>query len=154
MEFLSPQEHATLSEKLEALKANRPALSRRIAEARALGDLRENADYHAAREDQAMEEAEIKQLEARLKDAKILDETQKLDDVVFVGSTVKLREVDSGDEDIYRLVGVATNDPTLDYFEVTPNSPMGEALMKARLGDVVRVDAPRKTMRFEVVEIL
>ena len=154
MEFLSPEEHVKLSEKLAALKANRPVLSRRIAEARALGDLKENADYHAAREDQAMEEADIKQLEARLKDASILDESQKLDDVVFVGSTVKLREVDSGDEDVYRLVGEATNDPTLEYFEVTPNSPMGEALMKARLGDVVRVDAPRKTMRFEVVEIL
>ncbi len=154
MEFLNPEEHQKLSDRLAKLKANRPVISERIAEARALGDLKENADYHAAREDQAMEEAEIKELEKRLSEVKVLEEGSIVDGVVFVGATVKLREVDTGDEDIYRLVGDATNDPMLDYVEVTPNSPMGEALMKARVGETIRVDAPRKTVRFEVMEIL
>lgn len=154
MEFLTPEEHAKLSDRLAKLKANRPVLSERIAEARALGDLKENADYHAAREDQAMEESEIKELEARLADVKVIDEAPQVEDVVFVGATVKLREIGTGDEEIYRLVGEATNDPSLDYLEVTPGSPMGESLMKARVGETIRVDTPRATVRFEVVEIL
>jgi len=84
----------------------------------------------------------------------VLEEGSIVEGVVFVGATVKMREVDSGDEDVYRLVGEATNDPLLDYVEVTPNSPMGEALMKARVGETIRVDAPRKTARFEILEIL
>ena len=154
MDFLTPQEHDKLDARLQKLIGNRITLSTRIAEARALGDLKENADYHAAREDQAMEESEIKELTKRLKEANIIDETNQVEDLVFVGATVKLREVDSGDEEIYRLVGDATNDPELEYFEVTPNSPMGESLMKARVGETIRVDTPRKTLRFEIVEIL
>jgi len=74
--------------------------------------------------------------------------------VVFLGATVVLREVDTGDEDTYRLVGESSNNPLLDYVEVTLNSPMGESLMKARVGEIVKVDAPRGTVRFEVVEIV
>ncbi|PKL33578.1 MAG: hypothetical protein CVV40_00580, partial [Planctomycetes bacterium HGW-Planctomycetes-2] len=60
----------------------------------------------------------------------------------------------SGDEDLYRLVGESTGSATLEYIEVTASSPMGESLMKARIGEVIRVDAPRRVMRFEIVEIL
>ena len=154
MEFLTPQEHEKLSDRLKKLIGNRITLSTRIAEARAMGDLKENADYHAAREDQAMEESEIKELTKRRKDVKVIDESVQVEDMGFVGATVKLREIDSGDEEIYRLVGDATNDPSLDYYEVTPNSPMGESLMKARVGETIRVDTPHKTLRFEILEIL
>ncbi|MDX2114921.1 MAG: transcription elongation factor GreA [Planctomycetota bacterium] len=154
MEFVTPAEKAKLDARLAALKSNRPVLATRIAEARALGDLKENADYHAAREDQAMEEAEIRALEQRLAAVKVLEEGTIVEGVVFVGATVKLREVDSGDEEIYKLVGEASASMAADYVEVTATSPMGEALMKARIGEIIRVDAPRKVMRFEVVEIL
>ena len=154
MDFITAEERDTLVARLEKLKANRPVLAQRIAEARALGDLKENADYHAAREDQAMEEADIRSLEERLTNAKVLEDTPTVEGMVFLGATVRLREVDSGDEDLYRLVGESTNNAMLDYVEVTTNSPMGEALMKARIGEVIRVDAPRKVMRFEIVEIL
>lgn len=154
MDFLTPAEKATLQGRLDAMKARRPILVARIAEARSLGDLKENADYHAAREDQAMDEAEIRQLQTRLASAKVLTEAPMVDGVVFLGATVKLREVDSGDEDLYRLVGEASGGAAMDYVEVTVTSPMGEALMKARIGEVIRVDAPRKVMRFEVVQIL
>lgn len=155
MEFITRDEHARLSERLSQLKSNRPVLATRIAEARALGDLKENADYHAAREDQAMEEAEIRTLEQRLAAAKVLDENAPTaDGVVFLGATVRLREVDTGDEDLYRLVGEMSPSPPADYVEVTANSPMGESLMKARVGETIRVDAPRKVMRFEIVEIV
>ncbi len=154
MELITPDEKARLKSRLDELKHRRPELSQRIADARALGDLRENADYHAAREDQAMDEAELRALEARLSAAKVITDMPVVEGVVFLGATVKLREVDSGEEELYRLVGEMTGDTTLDYVEVTASSPMGESLMKARIGEVIRVDAPRRVMRFEVVEIL
>lgn len=154
MEFLTPDEKKQLEEKLARLIANRPVLSQRIAEARELGDLKENAEYHAAREEQGLEEAEIRQLTERLENSQVIEEGDTPDDVVFLGATVVLREVDTGDEDTYRLVGESSNDPMLDYVEVTTTSPMGESLMKARVGEVVKVDAPKGTVRFEVMEIL
>lgn len=154
MEFLTQEERDMLQTRLDKLRANRPILALRIAEARALGDLKENADYHAAREDQAMEEADIRSLEERLAGVKVLESATAVEGLVFLGATVRLREVDSGDEDLYRLVGESTGSATLEYIEVTASSPMGESLMKARIGEVIRVDAPRRVMRFEIVEIL
>ncbi len=154
MEFLTPDEKAKLDARMAQLKANRPVLAQRIADARALGDLRENADYHAAREDQAMEEAEMRALDARLAGAKVIEAGSMVEGMVFLGATVRLREVDSGDEDVYRIVGESSGGVSMEYVEVTATSPMGEALMKARVGEVIRVDAPRRVMRFEIVEIL
>lgn len=154
MEFITADEHRGLESKLAELKAQRPILSKRIAEARALGDLKENADYHAARDDQGLNEAEIRRLEERLKRAQVADESQVPKDIVFLGSVVKLRDVEAGDEDLYKLVGEATGRFDSDEIEVTVTSPMGEALMKARVGDVVRVDLPKGTKRFEVLELL
>lgn len=153
MEFITKGERETLEGRLASLKGNRPVISQRIAEARALGDLKENGDYHAAREQQGMEESEIRRLEERLARAQVVEEGGKAADVVFLGSTVKLRDVDKGDEDLFRLVGEASASGDEDYVEVTASSPMGEALMKARLGEVIRVNAPRGVKRFEVVEI-
>lgn len=154
MEFITADEKKMLEERLATLRANRPVLSQRIAEARANGDLKENADYHAAREEQGMQEADIRRLEERLAKASIVDASSVVEGVVFVGATVKLREVDSGDEELYKLVGEASGSTSYDIVEVTVNSPMGESLLKARIGEVIKVDAPRKTIRFEVVEIL
>ena len=151
MDIITADEKIHLEEKLAVLRAKRPLIVQRIAEARALGDLRENAEYHAAREDQGMNEAEIRRLEERLHSARVVSSESMPTDVVFIGATVKLRDED-GDEDVYRLVGETTGNG--DIVEVTANSPMGEALMKARVGETVRVDAPRGTIKFLVVEIL
>ncbi|MBX3352843.1 MAG: transcription elongation factor GreA [Phycisphaeraceae bacterium] len=154
MEFLTPEEHASLSAKLAELKKVRPEIAKRIEEARALGDLKENGDYHAAREDQAMNEAEVRRLEERLAGAKVVEKQEGMETIVFIGSTVRLKDLDRGDDDLYKLVGEPSGKVTLEYVEVSVNSPMGEALMKSRVGDTVRVDAPRGVKRFEVVEIL
>lgn len=154
MEFLTPDEHAALSAKLADLKKVRPEIAKRIEEARALGDLKENGDYHAAREDQAMNEAEVRRLEERLAGAKVVEKQEGMETIVFIGSTVRLKDLDRGDDDLYKLVGEPSGKVTLEYVEVSVNSPMGEALMKSRVGDTVRVDAPRGIKRFEVVEIL
>lgn len=154
MNFITPEEKAQLEQLLSNLRANDKQLILRIQEARALGDLRENAEYHAAREDKAMNDAKIKEVEGRLATAQIAGETTVPTDMVFVGVVVRLRDVDRGGDDLYKLVGESTGRFDLDYVEVTTTSPMGVALMKARVGEVVRVDLPRGEKRFEILEIV
>ncbi|MCA9302806.1 MAG: GreA/GreB family elongation factor, partial [Phycisphaerales bacterium] len=114
----------------------------------------ENAEYHAAREQQGLEEAEIRRLEERIGSAQVVDESKQAADVVFIGSTVQLREEGDDEIELYRLVGESTGSSDPEIVEVTATSPMGEALMKARVGEVVRVNAPRGVKRFEIVGIL
>lgn len=154
MDFITAEEKQQLEEKLAERVAFRPVITQRIAEARALGDLKENADYHAAREDQGMNEAEIRRLEERLKSAHVADDSDIPDDMVFLGATVKLRDLSDKDEDLYRLVGESSGNFSMDYIEVTASSPMGESLMKARVGETIKVDLPKGTKRFEILEIV
>ncbi len=154
MDYLSAEEKSRLEAQLKDCVGNRKVISKRIEIARELGDLKENADYHAAREDQGMNEARIRELEHRLSTAVVTDDGSVPTDMVFMGATVKLRDVESGTEDLYRLVGDAAGDLDQDWIEVTPNSPLGEALMKARVGEVVRVALRSGAKRFEIVEIL
>jgi len=153
MDFITADEKLHLEAKLAELRAKRPQIVQRIAEARALGDLRENAEYHAAREDQGMNEAEVRRLEERLSTARVVCSDSVPVDDVLIGATVKLRDED-GDEEVYRLVGESTGRIDGDVMEVTATSPMGEALMKSRVGETVRVDAPRGVIKFLIVEIL
>jgi len=154
MDVITQTEKEKLQSRLKELVDNRPVISERIAEARALGDLKENAEYHAAREQQGLEEAEIRRLEERISSAQVVDETKQAADVVFIGSTVQLREEGDDEIELYRLVGESTDSSDPEIIEVTATSPMGEALMKARVGEVVRVNAPRGVKRFEIVGIL
>lgn len=156
MEMVTQAEKEQIEARLAALVANRGAISQRIAEARAHGDLRENGDYHAAREQQGMDEAEIRRLQDKLSSISVIDEkmSKALADTVFVGCTVKLREEGSGDEDLYKLVGDASPVMPADYFEVTVTSPLGEALLKTKVGDTVRVTTPRGVKRFTVLDIM
>lgn len=154
MNVITPEEKAKLQARLDELVANRPVITNRIAEARELGDLKENAEYHAAREQQGLEEAEIRRLEERLSSAQVVDDARMADGVVFIGSTVRIKEVGDDEIETYRLVGEMSEDDTGDIIEVTASSPFGEALMKARVGETVRVNAPRGVKRFEIVEVL
>ncbi len=154
MEFVTKQEKEKLQARLDGLIANRPVIAERIAEARAQGDLKENADYHAARDDQGLEEAEIRRLEKRLKDAQVADDIDVPEDMVFLGAVVRLKDMDDGTDDLYKLVGEATGSFDADEIEVTTQSPMGESLMKSRVGETIRVDLPRGAKRFEIVEIV
>lgn len=165
MDFVTAEEKADLERKLQDLVDNRPAISQRIAEARALGDLKENGDYHAAKEEQGIQEAEIKRLTDRLSRVSVVDDAHKGMGIVFVGATVRIQEVEEDDKkkgawkpvddpETVRLVGEATGNMTGDVFEATLNSPFGEALLKARVGDVVSVRGPRGMKKFEVKEIV
>lgn len=156
MEIITPQEKETLQARLRALLENRPVITQRIQEARELGDLKENAEYHAARELQGQEEAEIRRLEDRLAKVQVVEGggASKQAGVVFLGSIVKLREEGSDEDELYKLVGEASNDDADDYIEVTVNSPMGEALMKASVGETISVRAPRGVKKFLIVELV
>ncbi|MAH65938.1 MAG: transcription elongation factor GreA [Phycisphaerae bacterium] len=154
MEFITKADKEKLETDLRDLHSKGKEIIERIAEARALGDLKENAEYHAAREDQALNNERIKQIEERLATAQVTDDMDIPEDMVFVGATVRLKEIASGDEDIYKIVGSASNDFTLDYIEVTSTSPLGSALMKARVGEIVRVDLPKGATQFEILELI
>ena len=157
---MTAEDKAGLEEELQALKGKRIMLSDRIGRARELGDLSENAEYHAAKEDQGHNERKIRDLEKQLASAVVVGDQDAPDGMVFIGATVRLRNVRSGEEDLYRLVGEGSGagggggGGDADYIEVTPNSPMGLALMKAEVGSTIRVDLPRGEKRFEIVEIV
>lgn len=154
MLYITPEEKARLQAEHDERTGNRKTISARIEAARELGDLKENAEYHAAREDQGLNEAKIRELEEKLKTAIVTDTSQVPDDVVFLGATVRLRNTKNDREETYRLVGESTGNIDEDVLEVTPSSPLGEALMKTRVGDTVRVTTRRGEKQFEVVEIL
>ena len=154
MEFVTREEKAALEIELRELIHRRKEITNRIGEARAMGDLKENAEYHSAREDQGLNERKIRELELRIKTAQIGDDVDVPDDMVFLGAIVRLKELNSGDVDLYKIVGTATNDLTLDHLEVTTTSPLGEALVKSRVGETVRVDLPKGATQFEILEIL
>ncbi len=153
VEMITPQEREQLVARMEELKGKRMDLVKRIAEARAQGDLKENADYHAARDDQGLNEAEIRRLEDRIKNAHVADSDSVPSDMVHLGSIIKLKDLANGSEDLYKLVGESSGKFDSDEIEVTVSSPMGDALLKARVGETIRVDLPRGTKRFEIVEL-
>ena len=84
----------------------------------------------------------------------IADSSEIPDDMVFIGAVVKLRDTDDGSHELYRLVGEPSGNFDSDEIEVSVGSPMGESLLKTRVGDSVKVDLPKGTKRFEVLEIL
>jgi transcription elongation factor GreA len=128
-----------------------PELARRIATARDLGDLSENAEYHAAREDQGHLQARINFLRDKLGRAYFIDRTNLPSDTVVFGARVKVKDLDAGDEEIFELVGPGEED--YDNNKILTTSPMGQGLLGKKCGDVAEIQAPVGKLRFEVVEI-
>ncbi len=153
MNYMTAQDKARLQEQLAELIKQRKTLSDRIGRARELGDLRENAEYHTAKDDQGHNERKIRDLQEKLASAVVVGDQDMPEGMVFIGATVRLRDVNSGEEDLYRLVGEPTDETDADYIEVTPNSPMGMSLLKAQVGETVRVDLPRGAKKYAIVEI-
>lgn len=142
-----------LRAELEELKrVQRPRIIDAIAEARAHGDLKENAEYHAAREQQGLTEARIRDLESQLSRAEIID-VSRLDPgprVVF-GATVTLVNEDNGAEKTYQIVGDLEADIRRNLISIS--SPMARALIGREEGDVVEVDAPGGRRAYEISEV-
>ena len=153
MQIVTAAEKAKLDEELKGLVNRRPVISKAIAEAREKGDLKENADYHAARDEYALNESRIKNLEERLRNVTVVNSDSVPEDMVFLGSVVKVKDLDSGDEETFRIVGTVGNMDG-DITEVSAKSPLGEALVRARIGDKVTVNLAKATLRYEIMELL
>jgi transcription elongation factor GreA len=125
-------------------------IARTIETARELGDLKENADYHAARDDQGRMEARIRQLQSLIDNAVIVD-GKETSDVVGTGSVVALRY--DGDEEADRYLVGSIEERRADVSVVSPNSPLGQALLGHRKGDVVEYQAPGGNLKVEIVDI-
>ena len=154
MHYITEDDKKRIEAKLAECIGNQKILSDRIGRAREMGDLKENAEYHAAKEDQGLNELRIKEYKYKLANSVVADTENIPEDIVFIGAIVKLRDIESKEEEIYRLVGEPTNNYDLDYIEVSPSSPMGEALLKTRVGEVIGVDLRRGKRRFKIVEIV
>lgn len=135
----------------DLINVKRPANIQSIKEARALGDLSENADYDAARNEQAVLEGRIKKIEQMLENYEIIEETSK--DKVSLGSTVSISYIDDDedDSDEYMIVGSQEADPFAS--KISNESPIARALMGHKVGDIVTVDSPNGSYQVKVTEI-
>ncbi len=128
-----------------------PKIVKRLAEARAEGDLKENAEYHGARESQGMLQAKINQLRGKLAHATIIDPSQMPKDKVAFGATVVVKDLDYGDEEEYTLVGAGEED--YDTGKILITSPVGQGLLSKKVGERVEIPVPRGTLKYEIVSI-
>ncbi len=146
---MTRQGYDRLKNELERLKrVERPAITRAIAEARAHGDLSENAEYHAAREKQSLTEARINELEAKLGTAEVLDPPTSGARITF-GSTVRLEDED-GKEARYQIVGSDETDPSRGRISVM--APLARTLIGKKVGDSVVAQLPGGKKRFDILE--
>jgi transcription elongation factor GreA len=150
---LTAQGAEQLREELKRLKnEDRPRIVEAIASARAHGDLKENAEYHAAKDQQGLVEARIRDLEAKLANAQIIDVTQlKPDGRVVFGATVRIVEESSDEEAVYRIVGEDEADIKSGLLSIS--SPMARALIGKYEGDTIAVDAPGGARHYEIVAV-
>jgi transcription elongation factor GreA len=145
---MTRQGYTRLQQELERLvRAERPRIIKAIAEARAHGDLSENAEYHAAKERQGFIEARIRELEAKVGGAEVLDPPRDGDRIIF-GSTVRLREPD-GKEIRYQIVGSDESEPASGRISIL--SPLARTLIGKQVGDEVKVQAPGGAKSYEVI---
>lgn len=128
-----------------------PVIARRIADARAEGDLSENAEYHGARESQGMLQAKINLLKDKLARASIIDPSKLPKDEVVFGCTVVVKDLDFGDEETFILVGAGEED--YDEGKILVTSPLAQGMLGKKAGDQVEIPVPKGTMRFEILEI-
>ena len=129
----------------------RPHLSQQIADARDKGDLSENAEYHAAKEDQGLLEARIAKLEAVVANARIIDSSLMDTSKAYIHTTVKVKQVGSGAERSFTLVAESESD--IKTGKISVNSPIGKGLLGKAVGEVAEVTTPAGTTRFEVIDI-
>ena len=132
-------------------KVERPKVIEAIAEARAHGDLSENAEYDAAKERQGFIEARLIELESKLADARIIETAGRISNTVVFGATVVVIEQEAQQKKEYTLVG--QDEADLKLARISVQSPVGRALIGKRVGDLVEVTTPAKVVEYEVVEI-
>jgi len=148
---MTPEGHAALTAELNALKAERPKISQEIGVARDHGDLKENAEYHAAKDKQGMCEARIAEIEDKLSRADVIDTSTLGGDRVKFGAFVELEDMDNGKLVTYRLVGPDESD--LKQGKISITSPVARAIVGKEVGDEVQVHTPGGVRNYEVSDV-
>ena len=149
---MTPRGYQMLQDELKRLKGQeRPKIVKEIEEARAHGDLSENAEYHAAKERQGHVEGRIRLLDAKLARAQVIDGAEQDGETVRCGNTVRLEDTETGETMTYTLVGEDEADAGAGMISVT--SPIARALLGKETGDSVQVRVPKGTRELEVLEI-
>jgi len=150
--YLSQDGYDKLKQELEELKGvKRPELSKKISEARDFGDLKENAEYHAAKEAQAVLEVKILQLEQIMSRAKILTKDDIASDIVTILSQVRLKDVNRDLEVEYTLVAPEESD--FKQNKISTTSPVGKALLGRKKGDIVEIRVPAGLLKYKVLDL-
>lgn len=126
-------------------------VAKRIAAARELGDLSENAEYHAAREDQGMLQARIDVLKDKLGRAYFIDKNNLPNDTVVFGARVKVKDLDLDEEEVFELVGPGDED--YDQNKILTSSPIGQGLLGKKQGEIAEIKVPKGKLRLEILEI-
>ncbi|HEV3260811.1 MAG TPA: transcription elongation factor GreA [Gemmataceae bacterium] len=126
-------------------------IAKRIAAAREHGDLSENAEYHAAREDQGMLQARVNSLKDKLSRAYFVDRSNLPNDTVVFGARVQVKDLDLGGEETFELVGPGDED--YDNNKILTSSPIGQGLLGKKRGDIAEIQAPMGKLRFEILGI-
>lgn len=149
---LSREGYEKLAKELEHLKTvKRRALSRAIGDARAHGDISENAEYDAAKDAQGLNEKKISELEHKLSSAQILDNDNISKDEILIGATVKLKDLKAGGEITYTIVSEDEADYTNGKISIS--SPVGSGLMNHKIGDSVEIKVPAGILKYKVLGI-
>ncbi|MFH1644913.1 MAG: transcription elongation factor GreA [Candidatus Omnitrophota bacterium] len=150
--YLSKEGFEKLQKELEYLKTTkRRALAKQVGEARDHGDISENAEYDAAKDAQGMNEKRISELEDKLGHARILDDANMSKDEILIGANVKLEDMEFGDTIDYVLVSEVEADFAAGKISVT--SPVGQALLGHKKGDLVEISVPAGVLKYKVLEI-
>ena len=150
--LLSAEGLKKLEEELEHLKTvKRREVAQRIKTAREFGDLSENSEYEEAKNEQAFIEGRINTLEKMLRQAKVVDQESVDPDVVHIGSTVTLKDLSTGEEFTYKIVGSNEADPSDNL--ISYQSPVGQAVFKRRAKDVVEVRLPGGVTKYEILAV-
>ncbi|HEX5271285.1 MAG TPA: transcription elongation factor GreA [Gemmataceae bacterium] len=126
-------------------------ITKRVATAREMGDLSENAEYHAAREDQGMLQAKIRMVEDELARAYIVDRSNLPSDTVVFGARVKVKDLDFDEEEEYTLVGPGEED--YDNNKILTTSPIGQGLIGKKVGDTAEIPVPRGVLHYKILAI-
>lgn len=149
---ITPVGYQKLQEELaRLLKVDRPKNIKDISEARAHGDLSENAEYHAAKERQSFIEGKIQELKTKLALADVIDPSKISQNKTAFGAKVKVLDISTDEEKTFMLVG--PDEADAKNGKISISSPVGKALLNKGIGDVVTIKAPAKTMEYEVLEI-
>lgn len=141
-----------LENELQELKTiKRKEIADKIKVATSFGDLSENSEYNEAKNEQAIIEARIAQLENILKNVKILDESDVSTEKVSMGCKVKVKDYEFDEEVYYQIVSSAESNP--DEYKISDESPVGQALLQQKIGDIVDVETPSGVIKFKILEI-